>query len=51
MMQNAYTYLPILKITKTGQSNYEIDIKVEFTLKNWSWTYIIHPYSVITLEI
>ena len=50
-MQNAYTYLLILKITKTGQSNYEIVITVKFTLKNQSWTYIIHPYSVITIEI
>src|ERR1700691_649188 len=50
-MQNAYTHLAILKITKTGQSNYEIDITVEFTLKNRSRTYIIHPYSAITIEI
>src|ERR1700691_5680773 len=50
-MQNAYTHLAILKITKTGQSNYEIDITVEFTLKNQSRTYIIHPYNAITIEI
>jgi hypothetical protein len=51
MMQNVDMYLPILKITQTGLSSYQIDITIEFTLKNRSWTYIMHPCNAIFVEI
>ena len=34
LVLNAYTYVPVPRIAKFGYSNHQIDITVEFTLKN-----------------